>query len=115
MRTQVVTNLSQVAPTGLTNYWTVFVCFVDVSTNVHPLREIPTVNFVFIQHLRASMSTVIPPTKRQCERCGRSEVWDEDQSTWVVAVENGTKEPGQPHCLHEWDINGSYNPFEGHS
>ncbi len=61
------------------------------------------------------MSTVIPPTKRQCERCGRNEVWDGEQSTWVAVREDSQIEFGKPHCLHEWDIDGSYNPFEGHS
>lgn len=53
------------------------------------------------------MSTVDPPEKRRCTHCGRAEVWDDDESTWVGA----DSDPGQPHCVHEWDITGNYNPF----
>ncbi len=87
----------------------------SVSTNVQYVRRFSTVSFVFIQRLWEGMSTVIPPTKRQCERCGRTEVWDDEQTTWVAANEEGNQNLGTPHCLHEWNINGSYNPFEGHS
>jgi len=51
------------------------------------------------------MATIVPPTERTCERCGREDVWDGDVESWVI---DGA--PGDPHCLHEWDINGSYNP-----
>jgi len=47
-----------------------------------------------------------------CERCGRHDVWDEDAETWVIAEADGDEQVGNPHCLHEWDINGAYNPFE---
>jgi hypothetical protein len=57
------------------------------------------------------MATLEPPTERVCERCGRTEVWDEDVKTWVAAGESD--QVGAPHCLHEWDINGTYNPIEG--
>jgi len=44
------------------------------------------------------------PTERTCERCGRHEEWDE--RTWrVVAC-------GDPFCVHEWDIDGSFVPLE---
>lgn len=59
------------------------------------------------------MTTLIPPSRRACERCGREEVWDENEVTWTLDDEADVK--GKPHCLHVWDINGSYNPFEGHS
>ena len=58
------------------------------------------------------MAEVIPPTERVCERCGRHDVWDEDRDTWIIVTEKGEKSVGNPHCLHEWDINGDYNPFE---
>ncbi|MFC7134012.1 MULTISPECIES: HEWD family protein [Salinibaculum] len=57
------------------------------------------------------MAEVVPPSKRACERCGRMDVWDESQGKWVVAEADGREQTGTPHCLHEWDINGSYNPL----
>jgi hypothetical protein len=51
--------------------------------------------------------TVTPPEERECELCGRRDVWDETVGNWRVV------ETGVQHCIHEWDINGSYNPFEG--
>lgn len=56
------------------------------------------------------MAEVVPPTERKCERCGRRDVWDEASETWVATVDRLT---GEPHCVHEWDITGNYNPFEG--
>lgn len=58
------------------------------------------------------MTEVVPPTERRCERCGRVDVWDDDRQTWVAAVEEGEKQHGEPHCLHEWDISGNYNPLQ---
>ncbi|WP_302080887.1 HEWD family protein [Salinibaculum rarum] len=57
------------------------------------------------------MSEVVPPEERVCERCGRMDVWSEREQKWVVAESDGEPQHGQPHCLHEWDINGAYNPF----
>ena len=59
------------------------------------------------------METINPPTKRTCERCGRVAVWDETRETWVAAEVDGQRKRGDPHCLHEWDINGTYSPLEG--
>jgi hypothetical protein len=59
------------------------------------------------------MATLKPPTERVCERCGRTDVWDETTGTWVAATEGDERLVGEPHCVHEWDINGNYNPFEG--
>ena len=56
------------------------------------------------------MVTINPPTERICERCGREEAWNEQKQTFVSSPE--TAERGQPHCLHEWDINGRYNPLQ---
>jgi hypothetical protein len=57
------------------------------------------------------MVTIHPPTERECQRCGRQDVWDDAAGTWVIATVDGHKRVGNPHCLHEWNINGSYNPF----
>jgi hypothetical protein len=57
------------------------------------------------------MSAVVPPSERVCERCGRKDVWSEAKQKWVVAEEDGERQTGTAHCLHEWDINGTYNPF----
>jgi hypothetical protein len=59
--------------------------------------------------------TLRTPTERTCERCGRIEVWEEEAGTWRLAVdEAGTPQTvGSPYCIHEWDINGTFAPFEG--
>ena len=62
--------------------------------------------------LPPGMVTINPPTERSCERCGRRERWDEQKQTFVTREENGRVERGEPHCLHEWDINGKYNPLQ---
>jgi len=59
------------------------------------------------------MATLKPPKERVCERCGRQDIWDDDAVTWVAATEDGQRQVGEPHCVHEWDISGNYNPFEG--
>ncbi|SDJ51370.1 hypothetical protein SAMN05216226_104171 [Halovenus aranensis] len=56
------------------------------------------------------MSTIAPPTERECLRCGRIETWDEDRTSWVAATVDGETRRGRPHCVHEWDITGNYNP-----
>ncbi|XVH31355.1 HEWD family protein [Haloferacaceae archaeon DSL9] len=53
--------------------------------------------------------TLRRPTKRTCERCGRTERWDETGSTWRI---DATGETGSVYCVHEWDINGTFVPFE---
>jgi hypothetical protein len=54
------------------------------------------------------MSAIIdPPSERTCERCGREDRWDDDRENWVIVGE-----VGDPNCIHEWDINGSYNPVD---
>ncbi|SFC33337.1 hypothetical protein SAMN05444422_10753 [Halobiforma haloterrestris] len=50
------------------------------------------------------------PTARVCERCGRAERWDDDLEAWQLDRDDGEKLIGNPHCLHEWDINGTFNP-----
>ncbi len=54
------------------------------------------------------MAAIEPPEERRCERCGREEVWDDAAEKWVEDPE--AEAPGRPHCLHEWDINGTYRP-----
>ncbi|QSG14909.1 HEWD family protein [Halapricum desulfuricans] len=58
------------------------------------------------------MATIVPPTRRECERCGRVDVWDDEQMNWTISGEDDEKRVGNPQCLHEWDINGEYNPFD---
>lgn len=67
--------------------------------------------FKSLDRLAPNMTEVVPPTKRTCERCGRVATWDSDSQTWVATVEDGEKKRGKPHCLHEWDISGNYNPL----
>ncbi|MBX0294009.1 HEWD family protein [Haloarcula nitratireducens] len=57
------------------------------------------------------MARIVSPTERECECCGRKDVWDATETTWRIAVEDGEKLAGNPHCLHEWDINGAFNPL----
>lgn len=59
------------------------------------------------------MTTVTPPKARECEHCGRTDEWNADRGTWTVVFEDGDRLAGDPFCLHEWDINGTYNPLEG--
>ncbi|WP_202932641.1 HEWD family protein [Halorussus salinus] len=49
-----------------------------------------------------------PPSERECQRCGRRDVWDPDETTWRI---DGAARAGNPHCIHEWDINGAYRPI----
>jgi hypothetical protein len=55
-------------------------------------------------------TTLRHPTDRICERCGREEQWDDSVETWRVVDDNA----GSIYCIHEWDINGSFVPFEEH-
>lgn len=60
--------------------------------------------------LYPSMSErLVPPRERRCDLCGRRDVWDDEAKNWRIDDEGA----GRPHCVHEWDINGSYNPFDG--
>ncbi|MFC4405674.1 HEWD family protein [Haloarchaeobius iranensis] len=52
------------------------------------------------------MTELKRPTARTCELCGRRERWDDDVESWRVA--DGAA--GEPFCIHEWDINGTFNP-----
>jgi len=57
-------------------------------------------------------ATIDPPSERECELCGRRDVWDEAEGNWTIEVVDGERRSGNPHCLHEWDINGQYNPID---
>jgi hypothetical protein len=52
------------------------------------------------------------PDKRVCERCGRREVWDASKKVWRVEDADDERPIGSRYCIHEWDINGSFVPFE---
>jgi hypothetical protein len=59
------------------------------------------------------MTTAVqPPDVRRCEQCDRVERWDERTESWCIDSEDGTRRVGDPHCIHEWDITGSYNPLD---
>ncbi len=58
------------------------------------------------------MTAITSPRERECERCGRRDVWDDEEITWRIAVVDDEKRSGNPHCLHEWDINGTFNPVD---
>ncbi|WP_418281980.1 HEWD family protein [Halorubrum sp. DTA98] len=51
--------------------------------------------------------TITPPTERTCELCGREERWDEDLEAWQI-----DDTAGDTYCIHEWDVNGTFLPFE---
>jgi hypothetical protein len=56
------------------------------------------------------MAELRTPDERECERCDRVEVWDDDHETWRVA--DADDAIGDVHCVHEWDIDGSFRPIE---
>jgi hypothetical protein len=55
--------------------------------------------------------TLQTPDRRRCERCGRVERWDADAVTWTVAAGEAGPRVGSRHCVHEWDIDGTFRPF----
>jgi hypothetical protein len=55
--------------------------------------------------------TIRKPTERECEKCGRREVWNDATGTWRVAV-GDDRRVGEVYCIHEWDINGTFVPVE---
>jgi hypothetical protein len=60
-----------------------------------------------------SDTEIVPPTERTCKRCGRADVWDPEVENWVIETVDGERQVGNRHCVHEWDINGRYNPVVG--
>lgn len=60
------------------------------------------------------VAEIDPPRERTCELCDRTDVWDEDVGNWVIDTDDeGERLVGNKHCIHEWDINGRYNPVAG--
>lgn len=59
-----------------------------------------------------SHSDLRRPTDRTCERCGREEKWDTAVESWRIVVADGDRLAGDVYCVHEWDINGRFTPFE---
>ncbi|WP_170977473.1 HEWD family protein [Halorussus salinisoli] len=51
-----------------------------------------------------------PPRERECQRCGRRDVWDDEVRNWRIQDDSRA---GDPFCIHEWDINGAYQPIRG--
>jgi hypothetical protein len=52
------------------------------------------------------------PSERTCERCGREEVWSEAAATWRVRRDEEDRPVaiGSRSCIHEWDIDGAFDP-----
>lgn len=48
------------------------------------------------------------PSERTCQDCGREEHWDEELENWRVTDD----QIGDVHCIHSWDITGSFTPVE---
>ncbi|WP_202935111.1 HEWD family protein [Halorussus amylolyticus] len=53
------------------------------------------------------MTTLDPPKKRECHRCGREEAWDDAKVNWTIAADESI---GDTFCIHEWNITGAYSP-----
>lgn len=51
------------------------------------------------------------PTVRRCERCGRIEQWNSSQSAWICRRPDENRLPETRHCIHEWDVTGSFCPI----
>lgn len=47
------------------------------------------------------------PRERECQLCGRAEVWNESEENWVVEGDA----LGKLHCIHAWDITGKFSPI----
>lgn len=50
------------------------------------------------------------PARRECERCGRRESWDDAVQSWMIVREEEKPQAGDPLCIHEWDITGTFSP-----
>lgn len=83
---------------------------ISISRPVHGTASLRTGTLIIPWEFALAMIELVPPSERICERCGRRDVWDDEQTSWSIATEDGEKLIGEPYCLHEWDINGNYNP-----
>ncbi|WP_122088297.1 HEWD family protein [Halalkalicoccus subterraneus] len=52
------------------------------------------------------------PQRRECERCDREEVWDAADGCWRITTDDGERRTGNSHCIHEWDIDGTFRSYE---
>lgn len=52
--------------------------------------------------------TLRRPKQRTCERCGRVEQWNDRTESWEIS-DDAT---GSIYCIHEWDINGQFVPYD---
>lgn len=52
------------------------------------------------------------PQRRECEQCAREEAWNVNDGCWRIASEDGDRLTGNRHCIHEWDIDGTFRPYE---
>ena len=52
--------------------------------------------------------TLRRPKKRTCERCRRVERWNDRTESWEIS-DDAT---GSIYCIHEWDINGQFVPYD---
>mgnify|MGYP006284695493 CR=1 FL=1 len=80
----------------------------DYDTREHAYKSIITVAL----ELTHMATTIRKPRSRSCELCGRQEVWSDQQGSWQIVTEDGQRAVGNPHCIHEWDITGSFTPIE---
>lgn len=79
----------------------------------HGKREHGYKQIITMDHQRSGMGTTIrKPRSRTCNRCGREETWDDERGSWQIVVEDGERKVGNPHCIHEWNITGSFTPIE---
>ncbi|WP_276301600.1 HEWD family protein [Halorussus lipolyticus] len=54
------------------------------------------------------MTELDPPDERECRECGRRDAWNPDSRSWRIRDD---AHAGNPHCIHDWDINGTYLPI----
>ncbi|WP_253738944.1 HEWD family protein [Halohasta salina] len=52
--------------------------------------------------------TLRRPKGRTCERCGRVEQWNDQVDSWEITDDAA----GSVYCIHEWDINGQFVPYD---
>lgn len=50
------------------------------------------------------------PSVRRCERCGRVEQWNSRRTTWECRRPSEKGPAETRHCIHEWNVTGSFCP-----